>query len=110
MSFSAFRTAVFPMVSISAVVYGAVRTYTGFTDPQTPSKFGVTAVGLGLFQNFIRSSEESTPPFKALSTDKKVIAWTLALGVATTLQSANIYLCCRLGDHIGLAAKNRELR
>ena len=113
MSFSAART-IFPMVSISAVVYGAARTYTGYKDQQAangPSKFGMTAVGLSLFRNVVMLHPDNTSAaFKVLSPDKKIVTWTLALVYATVLQSTNIYLCCRLGDHIGIAAKNRELR
>jgi hypothetical protein len=106
----------FPMVSISAVVYGAARTYTSYKDQQAatgPSKFGMTAVGLSLFRNFVMlHPDDTSAAFKALSPDKKIVTWTLALVYATLLQSANVYLCCRMGDEIGHAIthKNRELR
>jgi hypothetical protein len=107
MSVSAARAAIFPFLSISAIVYGATRTYTGYKSQYQPSLFGTTAVATGVFHTLIRMDKLPVAWTRTMSS--RMTAWGVILTASTLLQSTNIYLCCRVGDEIGKAAKNREL-
>ncbi len=105
MSVSAARAVVFPFLSISAVVYGATRSYTGYKSQYQPSLFGTTAVGTGVFHTLVRM-DKLPPAYAARPMSSHIAAWGVILAASTLLQSTNIYLCCRVGDEIGKAASH----